>query len=89
MNWYVYLAQCRDGSLYTGAAINPGERLKCHNAGRGSAYVRSKGGATLFYLERHATKGSALRREREIKSWSRKKKLLLISQTTPHGTPST
>ena len=80
MNWYVYLARCRDGSLYTGVATNPGERLKCHNAGRGSVYVRSKGGATLLYMERHATKGLALRREREIKSWRREKKLTLTQQ---------
>mgnify|MGYP001578930821 CR=1 FL=1 len=78
MNWYIYIAQCRDGSLYTGVAINPAERLTSHNAGRGSAYIRSRGGASLRYVERCAAKGPALRREHEIKSWSRYKKLALI-----------
>ena len=78
MNWYVYIAQCQDGSLYTGVTVNPAERLKCHNAGGGSAYIRSKGGAKLLYVERHATKGLALRREHEIKSWRRTQKLALI-----------
>jgi putative endonuclease len=78
MTWYVYIARCNDGSLYTGVTINPMERLQCHNAGRGSAYVRSKGEASLCYSESHPTKGSALRREHEIKSWRREKKLALI-----------
>lgn len=79
MNWYVYIAQCRDGSLYTGVTINLTKRLKCHNTGRGSAYIRSRGGASLRYVERYAAKGVALRREREIKSWRRAKKLALIA----------
>src|SRR3989338_7496103 len=80
MNWYVYIAQCRSGSLYTGVALDPVERLASHNAGRGSAYVRSRGGASLLYVERYATKSSALRREHEIKSWRRRKKLSLIGR---------
>ena len=80
MNWYVYLAQCRDGSLYTGVTTNLNGRLQRHNIGRGSVYVWSKGGASLVYMEQHATKGLALRREHEIKSWRREKKLALIQK---------
>ena len=82
MAWYVYIVQCGDGSLYTGVATDPRERLKRHNAGRGSAYVRSKGGAKLIYTETHVTRALAQRRELEIKSWNRRKKLALISQIT-------
>ncbi len=80
--WYLYIAQCGDRSLYTGITTDLEERLRQHNAGRGSKYVQSKGGAKMVYTELHATNASAQRRELEIKSWSRMKKLRLISQAT-------
>ena len=80
--WYVYIVRCGDGSLYTGIALDPQERLRSHNAGRGSAYVRSQGCAVLLYREVCRTKIMALQREFEIKSWRRKKKLELIASQT-------
>ena len=82
--WYVYLAECGDGSLYTGIAVDPRARLKQHNAGTGSAYVRSRGGARLVYVERCATQSSALKKEAAVKSWPRAQKLALI-RAQPRG----
>ena len=28
--WYVYIVECKDGSLYTGVTTDPGRRLKEH-----------------------------------------------------------
>lgn len=78
MNWYVYIAQCRDGSLYTGISMDPQRRLDRHNTDRGSIYVRRKGGAALVHTEPQRTKSAARQRELEIQSWSRDKKLALI-----------
>ncbi|MBI3320718.1 MAG: GIY-YIG nuclease family protein [Candidatus Omnitrophica bacterium] len=80
MSWYVYIAECADGSLYTGVTTDPKRRLKQHNAGRGSAYVRSKGSASLVYTELWPNESAARRREIEVKSWSRQKKLALIDR---------
>lgn len=77
--WYVYLARCTDGSLYTGITTNPHERARRHNSGRGSKYVRAKGTATLVYVESSPNRSAAQRREREIKGWVRPKKLALIA----------
>ena len=77
--WFVYIARCADGSLYTGATTDPARRLRRHNAGWGSAYVRSTGGATLVYVEPQPGKSSALKREMEIKGWTRARKLSLLS----------
>jgi len=77
--WYLYIAQCGDGSLYTGITTDPENRLKRHNVGRGSAYVRSKGTARLIYTEAYSDESSARRRENEVKSWSRQKKLMLVN----------
>ena len=78
MSWSVYIAQCGDGSLYTGIATDPVERIRRHNDGKGSKYVRSRGSASLVYIEPLPDQSSAKRREAAIKSWDRQKKLALI-----------
>ena len=81
--WYVYIARCRDGSLYTGITTNLQARLERHNNGRGSKYVRMRGQAVLLYRETWPTRSEAQRREREIKSWTRQKKLVLVAESPP------
>ena len=71
MTWYIYIAECADRSLYTGITTDPAQRLKRHNSGKGSKYVRRKGGAALVYVEQRTNKSDARRREIEIKSWKR------------------
>ncbi len=80
MPWYVYIAECRDCSLYTGITTNPEQRLKRHNNGKGSKYVRRKGGAKLVYLRICTSKSTARRRELEIKSWNRRQKLTFLAE---------
>lgn len=78
MSWYVYLLSCADGSLYTGVARDPEARLRAHNAGSGAAYTRSRRPVQLAYLEPAEDHPAALRRELEVKSWSRGRKLALV-----------
>lgn len=40
-SWYVYLIECRDGSLYTGIAVDVARRYARHVAGTGARYTRS------------------------------------------------
>lgn len=60
--------------------MDPEQRLKQHNAGKGSVYVRSKGSVSLIYTEVYPNESAARRREVEVKAWSRQKKLALIAQ---------
>ncbi len=78
MPWYVYIAYCADGSLYTGVAKDVGERIVQHNSGRGAKYTRSRRPLELAYVEPREDRSSALRREAEIKRLSRSNKLALI-----------
>ena len=80
MPWHVYILRCGDGSLYTGISTDPARRLQNHHTGRGSKYVRRKGGAALVYAEPSMDKSQARRRELDIQSWNRQKKLALIRQ---------
>ena len=77
--WYVYLVKCSDKSLYTGITNNIERRIKEHNFHRGGRYTRSFGPVKLFWREEHPDKSSALKREMQIKRWTRSKKEALIS----------
>ena len=75
MPWFVYLARCRDGTLYTGVTTDVLRRLRAHNAGRGAAYTRSRRPVALAHVEAAASRGAALRRELEIKGMGRGEKM--------------
>ncbi len=77
MQFYVYLLECSDKSLYCGWTINLKKRLKAHNSGKASKYTRARLPVELVFFEGAKTKSAALKRESEIKSFSRKKKLSL------------
>jgi putative endonuclease len=85
MTWMVYIARCRDGSLYTGITTDPERRLKEHNGRLGAAYTRSRLPVTLVYWEPAESRSQALRRERAIKSLTRaaKEALALRSGRSP------
>jgi len=74
--WFTYILLCRDKSLYCGATNNLAKRFAEHVAGRGGRYTRSHKPIKIIYSEEFAEKSAALKREAEIKSWTRKKKIL-------------
>ena len=40
--WFLYIVECRDGSLYTGITNDLDRRLSQHNDGTGARYTRSR-----------------------------------------------
>ncbi len=78
--WYVYMLKCSNGALYTGMTNDIEKRIKKHNTGQGSAYTRSHLPVFLVYSEKRKTRSAALKREAEIKRYSRKGKMELISE---------
>lgn len=81
--YFVYLAKCEDGSIYTGITTDPKRRLKEHQSGMGGNYTRAKKVIEILYTEEFPTRSLASRRESEIKGWSRQKKLNLIKFGKP------
>jgi putative endonuclease len=79
MPWTVYLARCRDGTLYTGITTDLPRRLEEHNAGSGAAYTRSRSPVTLVYCEQVGDRPGALRREHAIKRLTRAQKEALAN----------
>lgn len=78
--WHFYLARCSDGSLYAGIAVDPVKRMEVHNAGKGARYTRSRMPIVMVYSETLPDQSSALKREAEVRKWSRKKKEELIAR---------
>jgi putative endonuclease len=77
-NWYVYILECKNNDLYTGITNNLERRIKEHKRGKGGKFTKSFKVKKLLYSELFSTKSQALRREAQIKGWTRKKKLALI-----------
>lgn len=72
--WFVYVARCSDGSLYTGIAKDVKKRIAQHNAGKGARYTRGRGPLVVCAVRRCASHGEALRLELRIKRLSRSEK---------------
>ena len=75
---YVYILRCKDNTLYTGWTNNLENRVKMHNLGMGAKYTRGRRPCTLLYFETFSTKEEAMRREYEIKHFSKVEKENLI-----------
>ena len=76
---FVYILECADKSLYTGTTTDVKRRVKEHNESkRGAKYTKARRPVVLRHAEKFRTVNKALRREAEIKSWTRQEKLLLI-----------
>lgn len=77
--WFFYLARCSDGSLYSGIAVDPTRRMEVHNSGKGARYTRSRLPVEMVYSEPLPDQSSALKREAQVRKWSRQKKEALIA----------
>lgn len=67
-DWYVYLLQCSDNTLYTGVTCDLQRRLHEHNhTSRGARYTRSRRPVTLVYHEQVSDRSSAQQREASIR----------------------
>ena len=79
MPHFVYIVRCKDGSLYTGYAKDPAARLERHNSGKGAKYTAGRRPVTLVFTEKFRSLSRALKREHELKQWTRSRKEALVS----------
>ena len=77
--YFVYILLCSDKSYYTGLTDDLGRRLMHHQEGNfKSCYTFVRRPLQLQYYETIVLLEDALRREDQIKKWSRAKKKALI-----------
>lgn len=78
--WHVYLIECRDGSLYTGVAIDVERRYAQHVAGKGARYTRAHPPMRLLARFACADRAAACRAEYAVKQLSAVQKRLLCEE---------
>lgn len=78
-NWFIYMLECNDESIYTGICKNDiDRRMKEHVSGKGSKYVRSRAPFTLVWSKDGFTFSEALKEEHRIKQLSKHQKRKII-----------
>jgi putative endonuclease len=70
MGWFLYVIECRDGSLYTGIAVDPEARYAVHCAGKGARYTRSHPPRKLLVTVSFPDRSSASKEEYRVKQMS-------------------
>jgi putative endonuclease len=79
-NYFVYIVICSDDSYYTGVTNDLERRIAEHNFGNDEkSYTYSRKPVKLVYSELFNDIKDAIKAEKQIKGWTRKKKEALIS----------
>ncbi|MFA4843874.1 MAG: GIY-YIG nuclease family protein [Candidatus Margulisiibacteriota bacterium] len=78
MSYFVYILECANQALYTGITTDLERRFAEHKGGKGARYTSANPPIRIRYSEKKTTRSAALKREAQIKSWSRTKKIALI-----------
>ena len=77
--YYVYLLECKDGTLYTGITTDLKRRVIEHNSGKlGAKYTSSRRPVKMVYSKKFKDRSVASKEEARIKKLKRSKKLELI-----------
>jgi len=79
-NWHVYIIECNDKELYVGIAKDVQKRTQLHNKGSACRYTKYRNPVKLVFAEKLGSYSLARGREKEIKGFTRKKKLALINR---------
>lgn len=68
--WFLYLIECRDGSVYTGITVDVAARYAAHAGGKGARYTRSRLPARLLAVIDYPDRARASRAEYAVKTLS-------------------
>lgn len=86
-SYFFYILRCADNSLYCGISTELERRVEEHNTHKkGAKYTRAKRPVTLVYFEQYENKSAAMKREYEVKQWSKgEKEKLVFSLNQKHS----
>ena len=82
--WFLYLIQCRDGTLYTGITTDVKRRFfeHGHDSKKAAKYLRGKGPLKLVFKKKIGTRSQALKVEYRVKKLSRREKQRINHDTS-------
>jgi putative endonuclease len=82
-NYYVYIMASRSLNLYTGITNSIYRRALQHKRGEIDGFTKRYKINRLVYYEIFHQVGNAIAREKQIKSWTRVKRIALIKTKNP------
>ena len=82
-NYYVYIITNKSGTLYTGVTNNLERRIFEHKNHLIEGFTKKYKITKLVYFEETSDIRVAISREKQIKGWTRKKKIALIESINP------
>lgn len=83
--WFLYLLECRGGSVYTGISTDVERRYAEHLAGRGARYTRAWPPQALLASIAFPDRASASRAEYRVKQWPAAQKRRFAVDTVAHA----
>jgi putative endonuclease len=81
--YYVYIMASRSLNLYTGVTDNIFRRALEHKSGKIEGFTKKYHINRLVYYETFRYVGNAIAREKQVKAWTRSKRLALIKSLNP------
>jgi putative endonuclease len=76
MTWFLYMIECRDGSIYTGIAVDVHARYAAHEKGKGARYTRSRPPRRLLVIVEYPDRSTASKAEYAMKrltAWEKRR----------------
>jgi putative endonuclease len=84
MNYYVYITANKNNNvIYIGVTNNIERRIYEHKSGEIKGFTQKYNVHKLVYVEMYSNIDDAIKREKQLKGWSRSKKNILIETTNP------
>ncbi len=74
----MYILECANGKYYVGSAKDLKARIRQHQDGEGANFTWKNLPVRLVYFEEFERIDDAYNREKQVQSWSRRKKQALI-----------
>jgi putative endonuclease len=81
--FWVYIVASRTGTLYIGTTNNIERRMCEHKSGEFEGFAGKYGCNRLVYQESFDEVQKAINREKQLKGWTRAKKIVLIESSNP------
>jgi putative endonuclease len=82
-HYYVYIVASRTRVLYVGMTNSIRRRVEEHRRGDSESFTQAYNCNRLVWFEHYQYVHNAIDREKQIKHWSREKKIALIERTNP------
>lgn len=83
--WYLYILLCEHNKLYIGISTDVEARFELHLINKGAKFTQKNKPIKIVYTEKLTSLSEAIKKEIQIKKWSREKKDKLISSSFLHS----